>query len=54
MKKNKTILELQTHDWNKLTRQQQDRALIFMYRVLADLSEARKQGISNQFWAQYP
>lgn len=53
-KQNKTILRLQTYDWNSLTTKEQDKALIFMYRVLGDLSQARKNGIGNEFFAQYP
>jgi hypothetical protein len=48
------IFKLQTKDWNNLSRKEQDKALLFMFRVLAELSENRKHGYSPEFWAQYP
>jgi hypothetical protein len=52
MKKNKITLKLETFDWNKLTKKEQDKSLIFMYGVLGQLSEKRKYGIDNRFWAE--
>lgn len=48
------IFHLQTKDWNKLSVRDQDKALLFMFRVLADLSENRKHGYHPEFSAQYP
>jgi len=48
------IFHLQTKDWHKLSVREQDKALLWMYRVLADLSENRKHGYHPEFSAQYP
>ena len=52
--KKKVILHLQTYDWNKLKPKEQDKAIMFMFRILSDLSENRKYGFDNRFWAEYP
>ena len=52
--KKEMIFKLVTKDWNKLQKKDQDEALLFMFRVLAELSEQRKTGYSKDFWAQYP
>lgn len=54
IKQKPMIFKLQTKDWNKLTSSQQDKALLFMYRILSDLSKGRKYGYDPDFWAQYP
>ena len=53
VKKNKKyrILVLQTSDWNKTSKSQQDKELLFMYRILAELDGHRKVGIDKSFWA---
>ena len=48
------IVKLVTNNWNKTTPREQDRAILFMLRVLSELSEHRKHGYSKDFWAQYP
>ena len=48
------ILKLQTKDWNKLSKGEQDKALLFMHRVLVELEEGRKYGYAPDFWAQFP
>ena len=48
------IFKFQTKDWNKLKKSEQDKALLFMFRVLVELSENRKNGYHKDFWAQYP
>ena len=52
--KHKKILKLEAFDWNKLPKAKQDKALLFMYRVLHDLEKNRKYGYGDKFWAQYP
>jgi hypothetical protein len=52
--KKKIILKLQTHDWNKLSSKEQDKAILFMLRILAELSGNRKHGYDPKYWAQYP
>jgi hypothetical protein len=52
--KKEMIFKLVTNNWNKLSKKDQDEALLFMFRVLAELSEHRKTGYSKDFWAQYP
>lgn len=54
MKKKKKIFILNTFDWNKVSKAEQDKALLFMHRVLTDLAENRKHGYDPKFWAQYP
>lgn len=54
MKTNKRIFKLETYNWNKLTKKEQDEALLFMFGVLGDLSASRKQGYSPDFSAVYP
>ena len=51
---NKKILTLTTKDWNTTPPKEQDKALLFMLRVLADLYENRIHGFDKNFWAQYP
>ena len=53
-KKKEMIFRLDTKNWNKLPKRDQDKALLFMHRVLVELSEHRKHGYSPEFWAQYP
>lgn len=52
-KKKETILILKTNKWNKQTKQNQDKVLLYMYGVLANLEEHRKVGIDDEFWAQF-
>lgn len=52
-KKRTTIFKLQTTNWNKQTKSNQDKALLFMYRVLGELSEKRKFGYANDFSATF-
>lgn len=52
--KKEMIFKLQTKNWNKLSKGEQDKALLFMHRVLVELSEGRKHGYSPDFWAQFP
>lgn len=52
--KKETVLQLQTNNWNKQTPRDQDKALLFMYQILAELSENRKHGYDPEFWATYP
>lgn len=54
MKKKKQILKLQTFNWNKLTRGEQNRSLKFMRRMLEELDKYRKYGYDDKFWAEYP
>ena len=57
LKKVKTkemILELKTNNWNKQSKSKQDKALLFMYRVLGELESHRKFGYDPEFWATYP
>lgn len=55
MAKNKTIMtkptiEIKVHCWTKRTRKEQDKALLFMYRLISDLNyKYRKYGISDEF-----
>ena len=53
-KKDKMILRLETNNWNKQTKRDQDKALLFMFRVLVELSEGRKTGYGPEFYAQIP
>ena len=50
-KKQKNIVHLSVTNWNKLTKKEQDESIIFIVRVLSDLSEYRKVGISDEFRA---
>ncbi len=50
----KEIFRLQTRNWNKLSPREQDKALMFMYRVLGEMSASRKYGYDKDFWASYP
>lgn len=52
--KGEMIFKLETNNWNTLSTRDQDKALLFMYTVLGDLSKNRKDGYSPEFWAQYP
>ncbi len=52
--KKQMIFKLETSNWNKLTPREQDKALLFMHRILTELSENRKRGYDPKFWAQYP
>lgn len=47
--KKEIIFHLQTTNWNKQTKRNQDKALLFMYRVLGELSEKRKFGYATDF-----
>jgi hypothetical protein len=53
-KKQEMIFKLQTKNWNKLTKKEQDEAILFMLQVLSSLSYGRKCGFSNDYFAQYP
>lgn len=46
--------KLQTKNWNKLLRKDQDKALLFMFGVLTDLSRSREYGYDPEFFAQFP
>jgi hypothetical protein len=54
VEKKPMIFKLQTKNWNKLTPKEQDKALLWMFRVLVELSEHRKYGYDDEFFAQYP
>ncbi len=53
-KRKEMIFKLETKNWNKQTKKDQDKALLFMFRVLVELSENRKYGYDPKFWAQFP
>ena len=53
-KKKEMIFKFQTKNWNKLSKRDQDKAILFMLRVLADLEQGRKFGFAPEYWAQYP
>ena len=48
----KPIIKIQTSKWNKRTKTEQDKALFWIIRLVTDLSESRKTGISDDFWGQ--
>lgn len=54
MKEKEMIFKLETKNWNKVPRKDQDKALLFMFRVLTELESGRKIGYDPEFWAQYP
>lgn len=46
----KTIFDIKVHCWNKRTKKEQDKALEWMQRLLADLKTTyRKSGLSDEF-----
>ena len=52
--KGKPILKLQTFNWNKIPKEDQNKAIKYIKEILKDLStKYRKTAISNNFWAQY-
>ncbi len=53
-KQKKTIFKLETFNWNKVPKKDQDKALTFLTTVLAELEENRKHGYDPKFWAEYP
>jgi hypothetical protein len=52
IKKGNTIFHLKVNNWNKQSRRNQDRALMFMYRVLYELDANREFGYSDNFTAK--
>lgn len=48
----KPIFKLQTYNWNKAPKKEQDKALFFMHRVLVELEQNRKFGYDPNFTAQ--
>ena len=51
-KKGNTIFQLKVNSWNKQSKKDQNRALVFMYRVLYELDTNRKFGYIDNFTAQ--
>lgn len=51
-KKNK-ILRIETFNWNKTPKKDQDKALRFMLKTLYELSECRKFGYDPKYWAEF-
>jgi hypothetical protein len=49
-----TILKLQTYNWNKTPKKDQDKAILFMLRILSDLESGRKHGYDPKFYATFP
>ena len=46
----KTIITIKVHSWTKRTKKEQDKALLWMYRLLTDLKTTyRKSGLSDEF-----
>ena len=54
MNTNKYILKLETNNWNKQSKKDQDEAILFMMRVLMEMREKRKYGYDPNFRAIYP
>ena len=48
------ILKLQTKKWNKLTKKEKDKALLWMFKVLNELAEYGKYDYDDGFFAKYP
>jgi hypothetical protein len=48
------ILKLETYNWNKTPKKDQDKAIEFMLRVVRDLERGRKFGFDDRFYATYP
>lgn len=46
----KTIFEIKVNCWTKRTKKEQDKALLWIYRLLRDIDDNyRKHGLSDEF-----
>jgi len=46
----KTIFDIKVHCWNKRTKKEQDKALVWIKRLLRDIETTyRKSGLSDEF-----
>ena len=47
-------MKLETFNWNKTSKSDQDKAILFMLRVISELEQGRKHGYDSKFYAMFP